>query len=109
MSACVDQGSNLYQLRSDLAYPFCLFGLLLLWHLITNAVRVPERPNRELVEDSDLGKDIEIEEFVWLFIVSEWIRDIWRLCVVLPAGVLVKIVEPASAVKVSSIIPNGEQ
>lgn len=109
MSACIDQGSDLDQRCSHLAYPFCLISFLLLWHLIANAVRVPERPNRELVEDSDLGKYVEIKEFVWLFIVSEWIRDLRRLCVVLPAGVLVKIVKSASAAKVSWVIPNGEQ
>src|SRR4051794_13849757 len=81
-----------------LAYPFCLLGFLLLGHLVTNAVRVPECPYRQLVEDMDLGEDIKMQELVWFFLVAEGIGGIGRFRIVLASGVLVEIVEAANKV-----------
>ena len=88
-----------------LAHPFGLFSFLLLGHLVANTVGVPECPNRQLMEDTDLGKDIEIQESVWFFIVSEGIGALRCLRVVLTSGVLVEIIEPASTAKSAHLLP----
>lgn len=82
----------------ELAYPFCLFGLLLFGHLIANAVRVPECPYRQLVEDTDLGENIKMQELVWFFLVTEGIGGIGCFRIVLASGVLIEIVEAANMV-----------
>lgn len=82
----------------EIAYPFCLLGFLLFGHLVANAVRVPECPYRQLVEDTDLGENIEIQELVWFFIVTEGISDIRCFRIVLASGVFIEIVESANIV-----------
>lgn len=48
------------------------------------------------MEDTDLSKDIEIQESVGLFFISKGIGTFGRLRIVLTSGVLVEIIEPAS-------------
>jgi hypothetical protein len=47
------------------------------------------------VEDTDLGKDIEIQKFPRHFIISEGVGYVWRFRIVLTSGVFVEIIEPA--------------
>lgn len=82
----------------ELTYPFCLLGFLLFGHLVANAVRVPECPYRQLVEDTDLGENIEIQELVGFFIVAEGIGFIGCFRIILASGVLIEIVESANTV-----------
>lgn len=82
----------------EIAYPFCLFRFLLFGHLVANAVRVPECPYRQLVEDTDLGENIEIQELIWFFIVAEGISGIRCFRIVLASGVFIEIVESANTV-----------
>lgn len=82
----------------ELAYPFCLLGLLLFGHLVADAVRVPECPYRQLVEDADLGENIEMQELVWFFLVTEGIGGIGCFRIVLASGVLIEIVEAVNTV-----------
>lgn len=92
------------------SYPFELFGFLLLGHLVANAVRVPESPHRQLLEDTDLGENIEFQKFVRFLIVSEGIGFVGRLRIVLAAGVLVEISEPSTVKSVRlSDIPSKAQ
>lgn len=82
----------------ELAYPFSLLGLLLFGHLVANAVRVPECPYRQLTEDVDLGENIEMQEFVGFFLMTEGIGDIGCFRIVLASGVLIEIVEAVNTV-----------
>lgn len=98
--------------RSELAYPFCLVGFLLLGHLVANAVRVPECPYRQLMEDTDLGKDIKFQELVRFFIISEGVGNVCCFRIVLASGVFVEIIKPAStaeSVPLSRIASNIHQ
>ena len=50
------------------------------------------------MKDTDLGENIEIQEFVWFFIVAEGISYIRCFRIVLASGVLVEIIESANIV-----------
>ena len=86
-------------------YPFCLLGLLLFGHLVANAVRVPECPYRQLVEDTKLGENIEMQKLVGFFIVSKGIDFIGCFRIILAPSVLIEIVESANTA--ASVEPPG--
>jgi hypothetical protein len=50
------------------------------------------------MEDVDLGENIEMQELVWFFIVSEGIIGIGCFRIVLASGVLIEIVEAVKEV-----------
>ena len=74
-------------------HPLQLIRLLLLGHLLTNAVGVPESPYGQLVQDSQFLKDIEIQKSQRLFIIPEGVRNVRGFGVVLSLCVFVKVLK----------------
>lgn len=58
------------------------------------------------MEDTDLGEDIEMQELVWFFLVTEGIGGIGCFRIVLASGVLIEIVEAAN--RVVSVKPSQD-
>jgi len=57
-------------------------------HLFSQAIGIPEGPNCQLVEDSDLCEDIEIAEAFRLFLIAVRV-EVRGFRKILPAGIFI--------------------
>jgi hypothetical protein len=55
--------------ESQAAYPTCLIIFSNI-HLLAHAIGIPEGPDRQLMQDSYLLKDVKISEFFGVFVVT---------------------------------------
>lgn len=74
--------------KSQTAYPACLIIFSNI-HLLAHAIGIPEGPDRQLMQDSYLLKDVKISEFFGLFVVTVWVSfrcfgQVLAACVFVP-------------------------
>ena len=74
---------------SNRTHPFSLVSLAwLIHHFFSHAVRVPERPDCELMQDSDLSENVEIPKPLGFFVVTIRI-EVGSLGQVLSPGIFI--------------------
>lgn len=78
-----------------MAYPLKLVVFFLIGHLLANAVGIPERPCGQLVQDTKLGEDVEVQELEGHLVMPKRVLMVRRLSIVLAARVLIEVLGPA--------------
>ena len=56
------------------AYPFSLIKLSSLRHFLTHAIRIPKRPDGQLMQYPKFLEDVEVSELLRFFVVSVWVE-----------------------------------